>query len=506
MTQPIDIRLPFNKNHFVPRPDKLKEVTDWLTTNRSRVLLVTSPPATGKTWFMQNAKQSFDERSDVLTFWIDVKELLPHPIVDQKLGIDLYKLNLWAQNLAQALKSHCPTIPDFQPEMDEGEYIEIAIRQLCRQCCPDRQVVIFVDQGDELLTESWQLFEKRILDRFFSEQSVRFIIAFRQDQSLKSTRIKIAKDEKDVALGTFPSDNAAASSGEEQIEKLSQGSPETKARVQQLFNSIPNYRQNHSGLNTFLYQYARQNRPIPLTSEVVKEALIAINSLVTAEIDELMDLLVGIASFPDEWTVEKWCARQNLSKTKVEDQLHKLIVEYELLVNVSTSRYIVLDGLREFIWAVLQTTSTISIETKADDPTQVVRSVEQITGVTVEMLQIIREGERVTILMTLPVEKAYLLWELFQEAGYWMQRNRITNYEYSDLTLLLDKIANHFNDENELWELCLCAGVPYSDLGNYNKRRKILELIDYCKRRGLWEMLLDCLHKARPFVPEFKFS
>ncbi len=500
MTQPIDIRLPFNENHYVERPLKLAEVTRWLTETQNRVLLITSPPATGKTWFMRDVQRLFDQRGDVLVFWIDVKTLLPQmvPLAENKQGIDWYKLNIWVQHFAQELQNKCDKVPDFQPEMDEGEYIEIAMRELCRQCYPDKQVIILVDQGDEVIAESWDLFERKILERFFSEKSVRFVIAFRKGQTLHSPSIKFAKEENDIVLGTFSNEDKNINLGEAQIEKLIQDLPETKTSVQALFNSIPTYKHNHSGLNTFLYRYAAQNLPLPLTPDSLKAALISINPLIAGEIDELMTLLEGISDFPDMWSADEWAARQNISSAEVSKQIQKLI-DYELLTNPLTNRYILLDGLREFIWAVLKTTSTISLQTRAVNTAHVVDAIRQMTEVKAANIQIQADETSSSITLTISSEMAYRLWALFRQNSPLMQRNQIVDFHYPTFRSLMDQIEYYFN-EDELRELCLCIGVPYERLDGHNVRRKIFELVNFCKRHGLLETLFTCLQETRSFV------
>jgi len=64
---------------------------------------------------------------------------------------------------------------------------------------------------------------------------------------------------------------------------------------------------------------------------------------------------------------------------------------------------------------------------------------------------------------------------------------------------LAQKINHSFNLD-ELKGLCKQIGVDFENLGGGAKENIVDELIGYCNRRQLADMLLDALKNARPKV------
>jgi hypothetical protein len=507
MIQPIDIRHRFNEKQYVERSREMNEANRWLADDRDRVLLITSPPATGKTWFLHFIRNQFEQDEVAITFWVDVKTLLPQtePPAEVRQAIDPEKQRNWLQSLAQEIQKKCEHVPHFQPGMDDGEYIEIALNKLCSPDCePNKPIVIFVDQGDEVTDSSWREFENKILQgRFFAVDGIKFVIAFRGEQRLYS---KLKWSQRFLPLGIFSEGVPGNRPGEEQFKKLIGDETAVQQQLQKILDSIPGYKRNHAGLNTFLYHYAAENLPLPLSYDALKAALLSLNPLIGGEIDHVAELLLGIADFHDEWTAEQWAIRQLISNSEADEQIQKL-KDYDLLINVSADTstnsniYIVLEGLREFIWAVLEITSVISIKTevKADDAGQVLLYIEDMTGTSIEPLQIRAEGKGFSLTTALSADKAHYLWELRKHEDRQIQDNRITDIQYVNFTKLKEQINNHFN-EDDLRELCFDMGIAYDALNGGNKRSKTIALIEHCKNHVLLEELLAYLKKARPRV------
>lgn len=492
----FSIRREYDPTKYIFRP-QIEIAQSWLNERKKQLLTVSSPPATGKTWFLQHLKREFDRNGTVKALWLEVDDLT-EPHSDDANGrrtISATTKAQWFQNFLNQLTSQCPELNHVQFNQDEdiSERIEKLTKEICQTCFFGKQVVLIIDNGDLLSDPDWHQFERTVIEPFAREGLLRLIVAMREDQKIQT--VPLSWSQQRLLLGDLDS-------GQNQIAVLSQEFPQVVPQVNRLLGAIPAYKQNHPGLNTFLFLFAEK---YPDTTPSIKFFRILLDALNLYPeenlLDQLIDYLSEIADYANEWVIEELAAWQNVSNTEAWNRA-QLLIDHHLVVNISHNRYKVADGIREFARASLELETAVSIEiTSQDTPENIEKQLEKdistlMPNTATNILSTAVTADKVTISVEMPSEEANQLVTLHKEKKLDIQGVTHITPKPAKLRQLM---AKHINLE-ELQIVTFDLDIEYENLAGATLNIKIISLLKHCKRYGRLTDLLALLQQERPDV------
>lgn len=351
---PDDIRIDYHPNLYVPREEAESEVQKWLIGN-GRLLTITSPPATGKSWLLKRIETEMLE--NLPAFWLDARDFLS-PIADSPIGsrvIDPEKLAAWLAQLLQKAQGNCDRVPIYDDSVDKAVLLE-KFAEAIRQCYPGQQAYLLVEGGDEPSETAWLIIERQILEPIARQTNWRFIIVLRQEQSLQSYMLR--RYQQRLVLGALPQQDTqpVVTQGREQIEKLRLADlaqhpdlPDTTT----ILSVLPNYPWSHPGLNHFIFLEVRTNHRDPHKKLLVNDyrfrGLCAITRLSAEYVNGLYIYLNEIVQhLGTGWTPDDLVTHFGWSTSQAWEQIEEMR-STALVENVSRNRFQITNGVREFL-------------------------------------------------------------------------------------------------------------------------------------------------------------
>lgn len=344
---PDDIRIEYHPNLYVPREEAELEVQKWLTGN-GRLLTITSPPATGKSWLLKRISGEFLPGRP--SFWLDVRDFLA-PSENSPIGsrqIDDKKLKQWLIQFLQKARETCAGVPEYDGGVETAVLLE-KFAEAIQQCHPKQKLYLLVEGGDEPAEEIWNDIERQILEPIARIANWRFIIVLRQEQRLISYMLR--RDEQRLVLGTLPE---ISDKGKEQLELLRQEAqnPHLPA-TDTILTILPDYPWSHPGLNHFLFLEVKANYHLPcanwLNHDYCLRGLCAITQLPLDHVNGMYTYLQQIVNQLDaDWTPDELMANFDLPMSKAWERIEALKSAW-LVENVARNRFKITDGVREFV-------------------------------------------------------------------------------------------------------------------------------------------------------------
>lgn len=442
MTYPIRQR--YEPDLYVGREQELEKANEWWKVKK-RLLSVKAPPATGKTWFLKRVEETFESQK-IVTFWIDVKDLLlpPHERVarGRKLNPELVKL--WLTKLVDDInKRFSNLLADFDFSNDLSTAIEQFAHEISERCQSDHDICIFIDDGDQIDDEGWREFERWFLEPFAKQKTLRFVIATREKRPILASALRWS--EQRIKLAALnPTDHIHP--GLEQLDLLLEkkyfaNSP-TIRRILRILQDR-GYEPTHPGLNSFICLFVQDEPELEVVLDSInflKSAIEAVNPQLIDEIEYIVELLKGIAALKiNEWDIEILADAFQIPRRTAWEYV-QVLEDNALITRPNLNRFTVVDGIREFIRALLE---------------------EEIS-------------------LTLPSLRA--------------ESRRPTLHYRIDSRFSLD----------ELIEICFNLNIsPENTLVGGRKLNKIIFLINYLKRR---ERLSDLIGECRRLRPTVNWS
>jgi hypothetical protein len=485
----VSIHRKYNREKYIYR-HQIQNANRWLHDKKKQLLTVESPPATGKTWFLERLREEFDVNGIIQTLWITVPE------------------NRAFQTLLRQLQSQCPDIGNLQiPSGDDiSEPIEKLARDICQNHFSGKQVVLFIDNGDVLSDAEWQQFERTVIEPFTREPLLRLVIAIRKEQKIRSAPLSWYRQR--LLLGNLATDGESnQNQGEAQIQKLAKEFPHVAHHVNRLLEAVPAYDKTHAGLNTFLFLYAEKYPDAELTVPFFRILLESLNPISDDDVNDLVGVLSDIADYTDEWVIEELATWQKVSNSEAWERAQKLI-DNHLVINIAYNRYKVADGVREFARAALRLQTAVTIETtNRNAPEKAVALVKKLTDIETTpsenavTITPAATADKINISVELPTQFVNQLLIL-----YGQKQLVIPNFDISQIepqpTNPRHWIEEHFN-EAELRLLCFDLGIDLKAVVSPGATWPIIviEVIAYGRRHGRMPELLTVLRQARPDVP-----
>jgi hypothetical protein len=346
---PNDIRIEYHPSLYVPREEAESKVLEWLAGN-GRLLTITSPPATGKSWLLKHIREAF--LPGMPFFWLDVREFLApaveSPIASRK--IDDEKLAQWLTQFLQKAGEACAGVPEYDAGVETAVLLE-GFAKVIQQCHLRQNLYLLVEGGDEPTEETWYTIERQILEPIARIPNWRFIIALRQEQRLISYLLR--RDEQRLVLGTLPLP-PISDKGKRQIDLLWQEAQITDLpNLDTILSILPGYPWSHPGLNHFLFLEVKANYQLPrkswLNHDYCSRGLCAITQLPLAQVTGLYTYLQQIVNQLDaDWTPDELMANFDLPMSKAWERIEALKSAW-LVENVARNRFKITDGVREFV-------------------------------------------------------------------------------------------------------------------------------------------------------------
>ncbi len=338
---------------YVSREEAEAEVQRWLEGN-GRLLTITSPPATGKSWLLKRIEAEM--LKGLPAFWLDVRNFLAD-IEGSPIGsrvIDPTKLAGWLAQLLQNAKEKCASIPAYDADVETAVLLD-RFAEAIQQCYPDQKVYLLVEGGDEPTDATWRVIERQILEPIARQTNWHFIIVLRLEQRLDSYMLR--RFQHPLVLGTLPQQEAQpiVAQGREQIEKLrltelaqSPNLPDTDA----ILAILPKYSWSHPGLNRFIFLEVKKNhhqRQNWLADGYRPRGLCDITRLPEEHVNGLYTHLHEIAHKLDTgWTPDELKLLIGCSLNQAWDRIEAMRAA-GLVENISRNRFRITDGVREFL-------------------------------------------------------------------------------------------------------------------------------------------------------------
>lgn len=344
-----NIRRPYEEKLYVERGEEFNKAQAWKNSER-RVLTVTSPPANGKTWFLNHFRQII-QKGDALTFNLDIRDFLYEGALGFR-EIDQTMMYAWLFNFAEQLHAQCSTLPPLNREAEVAAILNVMAKHMSDQCWPQKPIYLFVDGGDEPSNASWKKIEKEILEPIMAHPGWRLIIALRQSQRLYSHLLR--KTEQPLELKPLVVNEAHP--GHKQIDKLIQaegGGGQISPSLETVLGMLPGYTWIHPGLNYFLFLEASTHYDlssgIQIQPHLMERGVMALTALPDPQqiINWLIVICEGQPS--DEWLIED--LDRLFGKSRREVWLIISTLQTHLLITNMDNRYHITDGVREFIRA-----------------------------------------------------------------------------------------------------------------------------------------------------------
>lgn len=349
-----DIRRLFKETLYVERQEELSKAQAWKNSNR-RVLTVTSPPANGKTWFLNHFQQILQQRETPLTFKIDIRDFLRDGLLGFR-EIDPIALQARVRQFATELRAQCGSVPLINDEAETASILNVLADHISRQCWPGEPIYLFVDGGDEPSSASWKTIERQILEPILAHPHWRLIIALRQSQRLYSHVLR--KTEQPLELTPLiPLAASKTHPGHEQLIKLIKEQESTgklAPPLDSIIGILPDYNWIHPGLNYFLFLEASTHyspsEGIKIQPDLMERGITALTDLPDPQ--QIIEWLITICQNQrsDEWLIEDL----ELTFGKSRREAWSIITDLQthLLITNTDNRYRITDGVREFVRAI----------------------------------------------------------------------------------------------------------------------------------------------------------
>ncbi len=350
-----NLRYPYNSELFIERDKELEEAREWLK-NSERLLTVISPPATGKTWFLQKFKENVENDTELnaVPLWINILDLIDIENENDEFGdITDQKRVDWLIQFREQVNQYQPEneLPAIDPTKELTTYTAEIAEQTCSQAFPNKKVVVIIDQGDMCTEYAWQKLERFIIEPLARRSEIEFIIALRNNTRLQIPVLRL----KETLMHLEPLNDSRI--GRQQLTLL-QNSEERNGDldIDEFMAKYPGYSFNHFGINANLFSNYRNQDPAShreLISSVFSELHIAPRIS-----EELFEYLVKIANeFDASWTLEDIQEKfENLSVSKsgqlVRDLRNAWFIDN---LNHRSHRLQIIPEIRDFINAGLNT-------------------------------------------------------------------------------------------------------------------------------------------------------
>lgn len=354
MTTAENIRIEYQPDLYVPREEAEAEVQKWLESN-GRLLTITSPPATGKSWLLKRIREAF--LPGVPSFWLDVREFLT-PAADSPIAsrrIDNEKLAQWLTQFLQKERETCAGVPEYDAGVETAVLLE-KFAEAAQQCHPRQKLYLLVEGGDEPIEEAWYTIERQILEPIARIPDWRFVIVLRLEQKLQTYMLR--RSQQRLVLGTLPQtdEQEIVAQGREQIEKLRLAElaqhpdlPDTST----ILSLLPKYPWSHLGINRFIFLEVKANHRASNETWLVGDyrfrCLCAIMGLPTEYVNGLHTHLNEIVNhLRTGWTPDELVLHFGWSNSQALDRIEEMR-SAGLVENVSRNRFQITNGVREFL-------------------------------------------------------------------------------------------------------------------------------------------------------------
>lgn len=521
MTTADNIRIAYQPELYVPREKAEAEVQRWLAGN-GRLLTITSPPATGKSWFMEHLKRDLEKDPKNKCLWFDIRELLLTatgiPIGSQE--IDPKKQQRWLEKFFEEIRKLCSEIPVYDPSVDIAVLLQELATVAAKRCWPDQQIYFFVDGGDNPTENSWRQITRKILEPLARSGNWRFIVVLRQDQKFHSPFLK--RNEHKLHLGTLPDGQTpdhVSAAGQKQVENLLKDSKKELLNTNHVLAIFPGYNWSHTGLNHFLFlnnqKQDTEDYLAPASPDFLEQAISGVTLLSNDTTSAILPTLTEISLYLNrEWTIEDLSIVATISIKDVWQHVF-MLQAYSLVENIqSTNRFRVTEGVWEFINAALGLVTWaiyVSDDSEGFSPEQFVSELTKFLDKASDstdkiQIQEIREGS-VTVVLKVPPELLSLLLRFFIAIDPDLQKMQILQIipkSTHQLPVLqfanIRSLMSCYFDVDDLMVMCFDLGVDYDNLPGNNKATKIVGLIKHFQKNGAAVELVNYLRKARPHV------
>jgi hypothetical protein len=356
-----DIHRPFNRYLYVKRKKELGFAYSW-REGRRRVLTVLSPPANGKSWFLEKLHDIFLEEGEQ-AFKVNFCEFLAPGLIGNR-EIDEHALQTWVESFVGQVYERCESLPNLNLAAQVPAILDKIAGYASEKCWPHNPIYLFVDGGDEPSSNTWRRIELEILEPIIRHGGWRLLIALRQEQRLYSYLLR--QTERQLILSPLSeANNPDLHQGYDQLDRLIANEMRPVPTREQIISLLPGYSWIHPGINTFLFLEVCQNFAdhgrIFLHSRLLARSIIALlgskDDFEHARIEYLANRLriISEAQAKDEWTIEELATILQLSRTEAWQTI-KPLHDYQLIVHTE-NRYKIMDGLREFTLALVASTA-----------------------------------------------------------------------------------------------------------------------------------------------------
>ncbi|RME46360.1 MAG: NACHT domain-containing protein, partial [Caldilineae bacterium] len=311
---------------------------------RRRLRTIAAPPGYGKTWLLHELERRLREknRDDLFIIWVPTSELTSRG-----------KIIEWLPGVIAAAQEVCPDVRGIAPGDSPQTAIDRLLEDLSQGCSPPRRVLLFVDGLDEISEAAQKELARHLLEPFWQDTTVRMVISFRDDYSLKSHLLR--RGEKRIFLPPF-----SRREGETQLDKRARLAGETLPIArEELLARVEPYPLNVPGINTILSQRIKQNeaeKRAPLLSaddlhacwrELVGPQLSQMPQDATILEEDLRHI---VELEEDTWTLEDFAEKCNYTQTDAYYHIQSLLA-LTVVVQAGGPLYKVADGLRELLRA-----------------------------------------------------------------------------------------------------------------------------------------------------------
>jgi hypothetical protein len=347
----MTIRIPYNRKLYVPRDEVEQKIKGWLVSN-GRLLTITSPPATGKSWLLKHTEIEIKKLPNNISFWLDVRDcltLLSKDSVGSR-QIDEAKLAKWLAHFLAEVQQKCHSVPGYDAGVETAVLLE-KFAAAIQHCHPNQKLYLLVEGGDEPTEDTWRIIERQILEPIARIANWRFIIVLRQEQRLTSYMLR--RDEQRLILGTLPPP-PISDKGKKQLELLwAEAQNPNLPDIDTILNILPGYPWSHPGLNHFLFLQVKANHKLSrenwLSNEYHLHGLSAITQLPLSHINGMYTYLTQIINELDaDWTPNELMVCFKLSMSQAWERV-EILKSAWLVENIARNRFKITDGVREFL-------------------------------------------------------------------------------------------------------------------------------------------------------------